>query len=274
MQLSRGRRRTGTAMAVLLLACSGALAGQAPGSYSVVLEPTADATLYAQSGAIANGAGEFLFSGRILDGSRRRALLRFDVAGAVPAGATVTAATLQLSVTRTTSGEVPMHLHRVLADWGEGASDAGDPGGQGVLAEAGDATWTLRFYPGDPWSSPGGDYVAEPSATAQVGADRHAWSGPQLAADVQAWLDAPQQQFGWALVADESLPGPTAKRFASRENSDAAARPLLTIDYAVGAGPAPAPIAQPLVVPALDKEVQGTLAALVALVALLVLRRR
>lgn len=254
----------------------GCLALAAPlAAQTLVLEPVADATLYEESPGFANGSGSFLFAGRIVDGSRRRVLLRFDVAGALPAGATVTGATLTMTVDRTISGGVAMPLHRVLSAWGEGASDAGSPGGQGTPAAPGDATWSSALFPDQPWLAPGGDFSASASASAVVATEAaYQWSGAGMVADLQAWLDAPASNNGWLLLADETIAGPTAKRFASREHGDASMRPLLLVDYSVGPGPGPRPVAAPVTVPVLRGEVLGALAALLGLAALLALRGR
>src|SRR5512134_3433776 len=46
------------------------------------------------------GAGTSVYSGRTNDNFSRRALLRFDIAASIPAGATITSATLTMVVTR------------------------------------------------------------------------------------------------------------------------------------------------------------------------------
>ncbi len=107
----------------------------------VTLEPSKDNTLYQQpSGTLSNGQGENIFAGRTNGGLRRRALLAFDVAGTVPVGVAIDSVKLTLTLTATIVGAQPVSLHRVLADWGEGASDAPDNEGQGGPAAPGDAT--------------------------------------------------------------------------------------------------------------------------------------
>jgi cytochrome c peroxidase len=51
-----------------------------------------------------------------------------------------------------------------------------------------------------------------------------------MIADVQAWLDAPQANFGWLLLGNEET-WQTAKRFDSREHEEAEVRPRLIIEY-------------------------------------------
>ena len=201
---------------------------------SMTIEPAADNTLFEDSASFrSNGAGDYLFVGNTASGNTRRALLRFDVAAAVPAGATITAVSLQMRMSRTRGGNVTVALHRVVADWGEGASNAGGREGRGSSARTGDATWRHRFSDTQFWDSTGGDFEAESSGSTQVGGGgSYAWSSTEgMVADVQSWLDDPSSNFGWLLRGKETG-GQTAKRFHSRENADTTNRPQLTIDFA------------------------------------------
>jgi len=200
-----------------------------------VLVPIQDATLYEDAGGtVANGAGEHLFTGRTAIGDRRRALLLFDVAGEVPAGSTIVAASLTLDVSLVPLSVIPVAtgVHRVLAAWGEGASDAPDPEGIPAPAAAGDATWLHTFFPGDLWALEGGDFDPAPSASETVGGlGPVTWgSTPAMVADVQEWLDSPGTNNGWILVVD-SDDLQTAKRLDSRENPTPSARPQLTVEF-------------------------------------------
>jgi len=205
---------------------------------SVDLGPRKDNTLYEDPmGSRSNGQGEYVFSGRtyVFAGEAlRRAVLSFDIAAAVPAGSTITGAALTLNVSNSApgAGSRPGSLHRLLGDWGEGASNAGDPGGTGIQAEAGDATWLHRFYDSALWSSPGGDYAEEVSAVLNVNDfGPYTWSGAaRIVADVQAWVDDSTTSFGWMLLGNESTVQ-TSKRFDSRENALEQARPSLTVRY-------------------------------------------
>ena len=200
----------------------------------VVLDPAKDNTLFEDpAGALSNGAGQFLFAGMTRDTLSRRALVQFDVAGGgVPAGAVIDSVQLVLRMDRTIVGDIDVAIHRVTADWGEGSSDADFAEGTGAASQAGDATWIHRFFDTQAWTTPGGDYVAAPSATQTVGdvVRTYAWgSTPTMVADVQGWLDQPGTNFGWIIIADEST-HTTAKRFGSREEAEAN-RPKLRIFY-------------------------------------------
>ncbi len=196
---------------------------------TVELSPARDTTLF-EEGDLSNGAGDYLFSGPTNDGNDRRALIAFDIAAEVPAGATITEVELELEMTRTISGAETIGLHRLLADWGEAGSDAGGREGGGAPAESGDATWQHRFFSTETWSSAGGDFASSASATLQVaGNGSYTWeSTPQLVADVQGWLDNPGDNHGWILVLSS---GGTAKRFNSRQN--ASDPPVLKVEYTI-----------------------------------------
>ncbi len=202
---------------------------------SVTIGAAADNTLYEDAaGSISNGAGEFVFAGATLEPFLRRGLIRFDVAGSVPAGATITGATVGLTMSRGGSSPYAVSFHRVLASWGEGASDAPQMEGAGAPAEIGDATWLHRMYPGVRWTTPGGDFAAAESTSKLVGGvGAYVWPATnQMMADVADMLARPEGNFGWVILGDESSV-PTAKRFNSRENADAATRPWLMIEYEV-----------------------------------------
>lgn len=203
---------------------------------TVAVNSVADNTLYESStGDVSNGKGIHLFAGVTNESANalRRGLLKFDVASAVPAGAHIDAVTLQLTMSRAISGATDIALHQVLADWGEGTTDAGGQEGKGAAATANSATWVHRSYPTTTWAAAGGSFTGGASAVTSVAGDGvYRWSSSQMVADVQKWLDStPTAQFGWLVKAvNETIAG-NAKRFDTRENPTNANRPLLTIDY-------------------------------------------
>ncbi len=213
-----------------VLVCAGLLCAD-----QVSLPASADNTLYeSATGSLSNGAGENLFAGRTGQpiGSFRRALIRFDVS-TIPAGSFIQSVTLTLHCSTSSGGAQVMGLHRVLADWGESTSDAAPPEGLGAPAAVGDATWLHTFSPTSFWVTAGGDFVAGASAsmTVDLTSAFYTWgSTPEMAADVQAWVDAPAINHGWVIVGNESVLN-SAKRFESRENPNAAQRPVLVVTY-------------------------------------------
>lgn len=228
--------RFSTSLMPALLAATIAAGASPAGALTVDVPATRDTTLIENpEGAAGNGAGPNFFAGRtsMSTGSIRRALVVFDVAAYLPAGAVVTGASLNLHVSMAQEGSHDVTLHRVLSDWGEGASSS--DGGRGAAAQPGDATWIHTFYDTSFWGSAGGDAVATSSSMATIdGPGYHTWpSTPGTVADVQGWLDAPASNFGWMLIGDETIPT-SVKRFDSRENADPSVRPLLTVTYETG----------------------------------------
>jgi len=212
-------------------------------SQTVVIEAGADNTLYEDAGgSVSNGSGAFLLAGRnnLAVDSIRRAVLYFDVAGEVPYGAIVEVVSLQLYLERGNGGVRELRLHRLSADWGEGASRV-NGGGLGAPAEPGDATWLHTFYPDAFWGPEGGRYVGRVSAVQVVGdpgtgidtPGPYTWqSTSRLVDDVRRWLRKPDKNFGWIMIGDESVPQ-TAKRFSSSENATPGLRPMLEVTYSL-----------------------------------------
>ena len=197
-------------------------------------------------------AGIFVGTTAISAGvSPRRGLIAFDVAASVPPGATITGAQLTLHLGAAGGGaDQTIHLHRLLADWGEGTAGSSNPtiahAGRGYTASPGDATWNERFHGSAPWSNPGaeGDYEPTASASTVVSDDVEApftWSSAALVSDVQSWLDDPANNFGWLLMNGDEISLATARAFYSRtaaanaggDPMDPIARPALRIDYLV-----------------------------------------
>lgn len=200
----------------------------------VNLSSVRDNTLYEDStGALSNGSGPTFFAGRSSQsvGSIRRGLIVFDVAS-IPAGAVITSARLDLHLSQGGSGTRTVSLHRLGADWGEGASNAGSSGGSGAPAAPGDATWIHTFSPSAFWSAPGGDFDPTASAAQAIaGVGFYSWGPtPAMTADVQSWLDGPSSNFGWLLHGDESVGG-TSRRFDTREAIDPSFRPVLFVEF-------------------------------------------
>lgn len=195
-----------------------------------------DNTLYEDpTGGLSNGAGFVFFTGRSFqdpDVDVRRGLISFDIAGAIPSGSIINSVSLTLHMSRSIAGPQQVALHRVQNNWGESSSIAPGGGGAGGPAATGDATWLHTFFNTNFWSTPGGDFVATPSATQTVGSvGFYTWtSTPQMVADVQLWLNAPTNNFGWILITDE-ISAPTAKRFDTKEHPTATVRPRLTVDF-------------------------------------------
>src|SRR4051794_385123 len=209
---------------------------------SVTITPSADNTLFQDQTSNSNGIGPFLFAGETVRGfGARRALVKFDVAASVPAGARIDSVTLKLHVAKDLAGSsADFGAYLVQANWGEGTSNSGtSKPGDGAPATTNDATWNDRFFPANAWASPGGDFNGAASATTTLanGPGFYQWSSAQLVADVQGWLNSPSTQFGWLIKDKLESSGGTAQEIDSRESTIIANRPSLTINYTMAAGP-------------------------------------
>jgi hypothetical protein len=231
---------------------AGLFLGGAPTSargQSISLQPVADTTLIETAPNNNLGGAGFANSGTTQNFTRNRALFRFDVAGTLPPGSTISGVDLFLEVTRQPiDGYAPSEftLNRMLVSWGEGVKVSADPRspGQGAPAGMGEATWNDRFAGmGMPWSVAGGAVGVDFSATASasqtiygVGNSPYTFgSSAQMIADIQEWLVHPESNFGWMLMTREESTNFTARRFGSRE--DLVNAPTLVIQFT----PAPEP---------------------------------
>lgn len=148
--------------------------------------------------------------------TRNRIVIQFDVASALPAGATITAVQLRVNVLRAVDTESRLfHLRRVLVPWTEPA-----------------VSWETRDAPSIAWGAAGGlietDYADTSSGVTMLG-NPSAWdvptpftwiSTPEMVANAQAWLDNPAANFGWIIMLDDEATARTARLLASREHND------------------------------------------------------
>jgi autotransporter-associated beta strand protein len=214
-----------------------------------------DATLLGGSDALTNNslADPGIFVGTDGEDNPKRGLIEFDIAGAVPAGSTITGVVLQLTVGQVAgsggtggpnTGPETISLFDESQAWGQptnfaGASTFGGTG-HGAAPDPGDATWNYAFYDTTPWTTPGGDWtsslpdIADASVTGTLSS--FTWSSAAMVTDVQNWLDNPSTNFGWILKnADETDPQ-TFRAFWSAQGAaaadDPAVAPMLTVTYA------------------------------------------
>jgi hypothetical protein len=238
-----------TLLAVIFIIELGCAAVRSASAAIIVINPSKDNTLYEYDpteGDHSNGAGFHFFAGENGMGELRRGVLAFDIAGTIPAGSTITAVSLTMNMSMTPTGALTVELHKLLADWGEGTSHAPMGEGDGAPATPNDATWRHRFFDSVFWTTQGGDFSANVSASQSVGGTgQYTWSSAQMVADVQSWLDNPAGNFGWLVLGDETAIA-TAKRFDTRES---ASPPMLTIEFIPAPRVAPSPRPRPTPAP-------------------------
>jgi glucose/arabinose dehydrogenase len=206
------------------------LAVMTPASYSraETISLTATADTFINGGLPENNAGGTFWFDAGTDGTGgvRRGLLRFDLTG-IPAGSTVTSATLQLTVAKVPlAGGVnsTFDLFRLLTSWNEGVKG----GNNGAPASDSEATWSARMHGQANWTAPGAksDVVATASASTAVGSTigaKHSWSGSGMTDDVQLWVNDPSQNFGWLLTSRAEATNRSVRAFASHEGGSNAA---------------------------------------------------
>jgi len=201
---------------------------------TIAVKPAADTTLFETTPDGNLGRVTTVVAGTTAKGKRSRALLRFDFAGKIPDGSTVTQVQLTLKLIDVPQGGgvgSTFGLRRMLRSWGEGAKTAGT----GAPASPGEATWKMSFAPDTPWTVPGAssptDFVATDSVSTfvQGGGTYTFASATNFVADVQFWLDHPTNNYGWIIISHSESTMKTARRFGSRENSGSA--PALTVVF-------------------------------------------
>jgi hypothetical protein len=226
---------------------------------TLTIGATRDNSIFSENNN-SDGASYDLYTGRTNQsgGAYRRSLIYFDLSG-LPVGAVINSVSLTMRMSGGSpsglgpggdhpqgyTGAINVSLDRLLADWGAGNSGAGMGNGGTSMAGAGgaspgfapapgDATWNYSFWNTTTWTTPGGDYVATPSATQGVNINPQfvTWSSPGLVNDVQGWADDPATNFGWEIIGDESTNG-TSRRFVSMDAPNASYQPVLTINYTV-----------------------------------------
>ncbi|BCA57077.1 hypothetical protein W02_42170 [Nitrospira sp. KM1] len=222
----------------------------------VTIGSSHDATIFQNNVNNSNGGGPGIFSGGNGANSARRGLISFDVASAVPVGATITDVTMTLVLGQSAGSggqggggdSVPrlISLYALTSNWGEGTTPVSATiggTGQGVLAGLGDATWNQNQFGITNWTTPGGDRAA--TASASLLADnrfqgQYIWgSTAQMVADVQNWLNNPSSNNGWEMInTDENVQ--SFRAFYTKEWSDPSMRPQLSITYLA---PVPVPAA-------------------------------
>jgi hypothetical protein len=193
---------------------------------STTINPDKDNTLIQTTdGSLSNALGDIFVgrTGQVDARARRRGLIHFDVAGAIPAKSTITGVTLRLYLVKTDDATLrPLSVFRGSASWGEGSSYLN--GGLGAASTPNDATWLSRFHGTTSWATSGGVRATTASAITNVDpagsvGQYVTWSSATMVSDVQGWLGAPSTNFGWEILGDEST-SHTMRRFTSRESMD------------------------------------------------------
>ncbi len=213
-------------------------------SETIRIQPAADTTLAELVPENNFGGTKFVIAGAAgvnANGARFRALYRFAL-DSIPANSKIRSASLQLEVTFAPgAGQFSSFaLHRMLKNWGEGDKDSTTETspGLGFPATTNEATWNSPFaFTTNTWTAPGAsnDFSSTVSSRTYVYSDGFPLFGSttEMIADVRAWLDSPQSNFGWMLKTEAEQEFFTARRFGSREfvGEDTNSPPYLEIEF-------------------------------------------
>lgn len=231
-----GRSEKDSPMKNAVSAAVAALLAASSHAEVVTINPSGDATLHEAFPNNNVGANDFIVAGTsgfalpTTQLARTRALIKFDLAGRVPAGATITRARVTVTVVTAPSQTGSMFsLSKALAPWTEGRG----VGPSGQSAQIDEVTWNSRVAGSSSWQVAGAlgasDVAQTESATApinQVGS--YTFESAGLISDIQSWLAAPANNFGWVLWG-QSAAARSGRQFASREAD--IGRPVLEITY-------------------------------------------
>lgn len=195
-------------------------AARAQDAEILLTQVRADATIDSISGDVANGAGDFLLISRDFDGRERRTLLYFAVQEAIPPGSVILDASLSF---RLIVGNAPVRIWRITESWREGFTNPSGDETAGAPASARDVTWNYRNFGSlTPWSRPGGGLAPQPSGEFDAQGTEFLYTvslgQAAIAADLQTWVDHPDQNHGWCLAVGES--SSAFARIESKESPD------------------------------------------------------
>ena len=153
----------------------------------------------------------------------QRPVLQFDLTG-IPASVKVISAKLELKHLSTqTPGTAS--IHRLTRDWVEGTKAGG--------GQADGANWPSHDGTNS-WTTAGGDFEATPVLTKQVTSATHnLWVDWEIDTLVADWVSGKTPNYGLLIKSDGSL---DKAKFASREATDPADAPKLTITYSCECG--------------------------------------
>ena len=168
---------------------------------------TDDAWLEQNNGSANHGSDTVLQLGSSLLGTASDwPVIRFDIANAgIPAGASVVSAVAYLYVEQFTHS-LPVTVHRLTAAWNE-------------------STVT--------WNSLGSSYDSTVTTSISAGTASGRYVAVNLSGLVQSWLAGAQPNDGIVLIPNVLNAGQTS-RYASKEDSNAAVQPYLSITYTDG----------------------------------------
>ncbi len=245
----RGFGRVGL-LAAFLLALSGCIeeplvidgdVGATTQAVSTTLNATQDTTIINVVTSNSNGASLNLWAGTDNQATARtrRVLVQFNVSSL--ANSTINSASLRMTVTKVPAPVAPavpanswFDAYRVTQQWWEGSSN-GAANGLDCFAGGYGATWNSAYCTaGYSWAA-GGSVAASYSGSwfSDTTLGQKTWTGSGLAADVQAWANGTQPNYGWLVRSYSEGTKLTTRQFGSINGGTPA---QLVVDFTCNAG--------------------------------------
>ncbi len=147
-------------------------------------------------------------------------LIRFNL-GAIPTGARVVDARLELYQTSPASNGGPVGIYRLETGWDEGTGSGSN----------GFSNWTQRTATAA-WANPGGDFDSRRYALESVPAGI-GWNSWEIGELVDGWVRGRYPNEGLALYPESTS---TGTNFASSDHADPTLRPKLSVTYTCTCG--------------------------------------
>jgi len=182
------------------------------------------------------GQKDSLYLREVVGGYSNNAMMYFDIAGKIPAGATIDSATLSLYVIDSSYATANVKLHRITDPdskgmWVEGSNNTFNTGdGVSWLRRTGTGSTITTAWTNTAGSNIMNSAVATSSGTLPFVNNGTGWvTSTDLKADVQAWVNGTAVNQGWYLRVIGT--GASTQNIASNQNSTVAYRPKLTVTY-------------------------------------------
>src|SRR5438093_6207182 len=214
-----GRRAIGRAPILALLGVVACLLGARPARAITVTLPSAGDSWIDQGAQTTNKGADSHMHVLSTVKKLRRGVIQFDLSS-IPACASVTSATLRISIEVAGNASRTYGAHRVTASWTE----------TGV-------TWLRRNSTPTLWTSAGGDFVAAPTDTVPTGTTKDVFLEWNVTPDVAAYISGAAGNFGWLVKDEAENVGNIEFLLRNREDGDGPT-PELVVTYTLTDTPA------------------------------------
>src|SRR3989442_4398787 len=215
-----GRRATGRVpMLALLGVVAGGLLGARPVRAVTVTLPSAGDSWIDQGAQTTNKGTDSHMHVLSTVNKLRRGVVQSDLSS-IPTCASVTSATLRISIEVAGKASRTYGAHRVTASWTEGG-----------------VTWLRRNSTPTLWTSAGGDFVAAPTDTVPTGTTKNVFLEWDVTPDVAAYVSGAAGNFGWLVKDAAEGVGKIEFVLRNREDGDGPG-PQLVVTYTLTNTPA------------------------------------